>query len=71
MGLCCAIVGFMCCPLIGPAAGIVLSVLAINEGDEHHGKISLWVSIGAVALPVLFWLVYYVLILGTIAAESW
>jgi len=71
VGLCCAIAGLMCCPIIGGGVGIVLSVLAINEGDERHGKISLWGSIGSVALPVLFWLLYYVLIFGTIAAESW
>ncbi len=71
VGLCCAIAGLMCCPIIGGGVGIVLSVLAINEGDERHGKISLWVSIGTVGVYVLGLIAYYVFIFGTIAAESW
>jgi len=72
VGLCCGIVGLMCCPVIGQVAGIILSVLAMNEGDERHGKISLWVSIGSLTLVVLFWIAYYVVFISAMMAhEPW
>ena len=56
VALCCGIFGLICCPIVGGGVGLVLSILAINEGDERHGKISLWVSIGTTGLWVLYFI---------------
>jgi hypothetical protein len=64
--LVCGILGLFPCAIIGGAIGIVFSILAINEGDQSHGKLALWTSISTTGL----WVLYIIVIMAWTATQT-